>query len=174
MSCLLARAERIQHAMTELSNTPAHDRRPIGPHSRRIALGKLDGRRRESKLMRELTAELTAHVGGKPSAVQRRLIERATVLHLRLVLMDAAAEPGGGMSERNAREYVCWHNAYIRTLRELGMKGAPERGPSLADHLAAKAAATAASVPPTPVRASPHQRTAAPPLTAVAPPGAAR
>jgi hypothetical protein len=47
------------------------------------------------------------------------------------------------MSERNAREYVVWHNAYVRTLRELGMKAAAERAPSLEDY-----AASRASTPP--------------------------
>ena len=54
--------------------------------------------------MRAVVAELTRHVGGRPSAVQRLLIERAAKLHLRLALMDAQTEPGGGMSEKNARE----------------------------------------------------------------------
>jgi hypothetical protein len=29
-----------------------------------------------------------SHCGGNPSAVQRRLIQRAAILHLRLALMD--------------------------------------------------------------------------------------
>jgi hypothetical protein len=38
--------------------------------------------------MRETRAELVAHVGGKPSAVQSALIERACQLTLRIVAMD--------------------------------------------------------------------------------------
>jgi hypothetical protein len=129
--------------------------RSIGPHSRRIALGMIDGRRREARLMQAVRAELVAHVGGRPSAVQRRLIERAAILHLRLVLMDAQTAPGGGISEKNAREYVCWHNAYVRTLRELGLKGTAERPPSLADILAGHTSpnghAPPRSAPPGPV-----------------------
>lgn len=113
--------------------------RRIGSYSRRIALGKIDGRRREAKLMRDIVAELTAHVGGRPSAVQRRLIERAAVLHLRLALMDEETEPGGGMSEKNAREYLCWNNSYVRTLRELGVKAATDRsGPTLSEIITAR------------------------------------
>ena len=108
----------------------------IGPHSRRLGIGKIDGRRREAKVMRDFAAELSAHVG-TPSAVQRQMIARAAVLHLRLLLMDQQTGPGGAISERNAREYVCWHNAYVRTLRQLGLKGAPERQPSLAEIIAA-------------------------------------
>jgi len=109
--------------------------RTIGPHSRRIALGMIDGRRREARLMREVRDELIQHCGGRPSTVQRKLCERAAVLALRLALLDAKA-PDGSLTERDAREYLCWHNAYVRTLRELGMKGAAERPPTLAELLA--------------------------------------
>lgn len=107
----------------------------VGPYSRPPALAKLDGRRRESRLMRDTRAELVQHVGGSPSAVQRRLIDRAATLALRLALMDAKA-PDGGMSERDAREYLCWNNAYVRTLRELGMQAAPAPKRTLAEYLA--------------------------------------
>jgi hypothetical protein len=114
----------------------------IGPYSRPPALARLDQRTREAKLLREATADLTAHVGGKPSAVQRRLIERAAMLALRLALMDAK-EPHGGLSERDAREYLCWNNAYVRTLAALGGPTAtlaPSGPGALASHLAARVA----------------------------------
>lgn len=110
----------------------------VGPHSRPNALATLDGRRREAKLMSQTRAELIAHVGGKPNAIQRRLIERAAVLALRLALMDAKA-PDGGMSEKDAREYLAWSNSYVRTLRELGPAVAEQR-PSLRDYLNSGAA----------------------------------
>ena len=95
-------------------------------------MGKIDGRRREAKLMRDVVDDLTAHVG-TPSPVQRLMIERAA-LHLRLILMDEQIEPGGMMPERQAREDVCWHNAYVRTLARLsGLTGAAERPPSLTE-----------------------------------------
>jgi hypothetical protein len=107
----------------------------IGPYSRPNALAKLDGRRREAKLMAETRAELIEHIGGSPNAVQRRLIERAAVLALRLAIMDARA-PDGGMSEKDSKEYVCWSNAYVRTLRELGPHAAPKRDLSAAEAMA--------------------------------------
>ena len=58
--------------------------KPVGPHSQRIALGAIDGRLREAKLMKEITEELLEHCGGQPSAVQKRLIQRTAMLHLRL------------------------------------------------------------------------------------------
>jgi hypothetical protein len=112
-------------------------------HSRHIALGDIDKRRREARLMGEIIEELTAHCGGNPSAVQRRLIQRAAILHLRLALMDEQTEPDGSMTERHAREYLCWNNAYVRTLRTLGLKGASSVQ-SLASYLADKAGAAAA------------------------------
>jgi hypothetical protein len=109
---------------------------PLSPRCRLATLAKLDGRRKEARLLRDTRAELVEHVGGRPSAVQRRLIERAAMLALRLALMDARA-PDGNLSERDAREYLCWNNAYVRTLRELGIQPAAERPMSPADALAA-------------------------------------
>jgi hypothetical protein len=94
--------------------------------------------------MRQIIGELTEHCGGHPSAVQRRIIQRAAVLHLRLTLLDAQTGPDGEMSEKTAREYLCWNNAYVRTLNALGLKGAA-RAPSLADYLAGKTAAAAST-----------------------------
>lgn len=118
-------------------NTPA-----LGPHSRPTALAKLDGRRREARLMRDAVTALTRHVGGAPSEVQRALIHRAAVLALRLALMDAKTADGI-MPERDTREYLAWNNSYVRTLRQLGLKGAAQKGPDLASYLASKAAAAA-------------------------------
>lgn len=111
----------------------------IGPYSNPDRLAKLDGRRREARQIREAIADLTRHVGGRPSPVQRRLIERAAVLALRLALMDAKS-PDGSLSEKDAREYLCWNNSYVRTLRQLGLKGAAPAAPTLADHIASRAA----------------------------------
>lgn len=105
----------------------------VGPYSKPNALAALDGRRREAKLIAQTRSELVAHVGGKPNAIQRRLIERAAVLALRLALMDARA-PDGNMSEKDTREYLAWSNSYVRTLRELGPASMPTP-PSLRDYL---------------------------------------
>jgi hypothetical protein len=47
---------------------------------------------------------VTQHVGGKPSAVQKLLIDRIARLQLRLMVLDSQVEPGGDMSERNSRQ----------------------------------------------------------------------
>jgi hypothetical protein len=109
-------------------------------HSRHIALGDIDGRLRAARLMRQVIRELTEHCGGRPSAVQRKIIQRAAVLHLRLALLDAETGPDGQMSEKTAREYLCWNNAYVRTLNSLGLKAVAPTA-TLTDYLAAKGAA---------------------------------
>ncbi|MEA2911099.1 MAG: hypothetical protein QOJ15_3180 [Bradyrhizobium sp.] len=108
----------------------------IGPYSRPTVLGKIDGRRREAKLMRETRADLVRHVGGSPSAVQRQLIERAVMLSLQLQLFDAQAlKSGGTMSERNSRQYLAWSASLCRALRQLGVKGAAAHQPTIGDLL---------------------------------------
>lgn len=95
--------------------------RRLGPFSRQSRLYLIDGRRAEAKLLNEIRAELTAHVGGNPSAVQRRLIERAALIHLRLHLMDQQTLSDPVMGERNSRYYLAWSGAYTRLLVQLGI-----------------------------------------------------
>src|SRR5689334_10768935 len=98
----------------------------VGPHSRPTALAKLDQRTREAALMRRVRKELTAHVGGSPSAVQRQLIERAAMLTLHVAMFDRRAIEDGGLSDRDRREYLAYSNALERALRHLGIKAAAE------------------------------------------------
>ena len=115
----------------------------VGPYSRPQGLAALDGRSREGRLVRAVRRELTAHLGGKPSAAERMLIERAAFLSLRLAQLDAKMA-GDGFTEHDQRFYIAWSNALSRLLRSLGMKGAKASAParSLADHLAERRAAS--------------------------------
>ncbi len=88
--------------------------------------------------MRQLRAELVAHIGGRPSATQAALIDQITQLRLRIATMDRAFAETAAMTEHDSRTYLAWANAYARLLRHLGLKGVSERPPSLADHLAAR------------------------------------
>lgn len=112
------------------------DRRAIGPYSGAASLARLDGRRKEARLMRAVRDELLRHIGRAPSVVERRLIDRAAVLALRLAIMDARA-PNGRLSEKDAREYLAWSNSYVRTLRELGVKSPREPEKTVDELLAA-------------------------------------
>ena len=113
----------------------------IGPYSRPHNLSNMDGRSREARLLRRVRSELTAHVGGKPSATQRMLIERAATLALHVETLDRKVLEGGVMSEHDSRTYLAWSNSLTRTLRELGL-GKPQDAPGnrLQQHLASKAA----------------------------------
>ena len=113
---------------------------PIGPYSRPDSLAKISGRTREGRIVRGVRADLIAHVGGRPSATQRVLIERAAMLTLRIACMDAK-QTNGVLSEKDGREYLAWTNTLTRLMRQLGMKGAAERPRSLAEHIAGQAAA---------------------------------
>jgi hypothetical protein len=106
----------------------------IGPYCGPSTLAKLDGRTREAALMRQVRAELTAHCGGHPNAVQRQLIERAVVLSLRVAQLDAKILAGEALTLHDSNFALAWNNALRRTLVALGA-GA---GPALAaDPLAA-------------------------------------
>jgi hypothetical protein len=158
----------------ELHPNPASGRHPVAPNSRPAALAKLDQRTREARMMRDTRAELTAHVGGHPSATQRALIEQAVQLQLRLAVMDRSfAEAGGTMTAHDSRTYLAWSNSYSRLLRQLGQKAAAERGPSLADYLATKATVPPASAPPAASTTYPHHAATSEALPPVAPASAA-
>jgi hypothetical protein len=118
--------------------------RQLGPHSRPTAIAKLDGRTKEAALLRSIRTELSGHVGGAPSPVQRTLIERAARLSLYIELMDKEALAAGTMSERNSRQYLAWNNSLRLCLRELGIRAAPPPAPTLDDIIARHAAEDAA------------------------------
>ena len=113
----------------------------VGPHSQARIIRSVDGRSVEGRMLRAIRNKLVSHVGGKPTAVQSILIDRAAILSLRIALMDAHEKPGGPISEKNAREYLCWSNALVRLLRELGLESAPARVPTIAEVFAQRSAA---------------------------------
>jgi hypothetical protein len=110
----------------------------VAPYSRTKTFAQIDQRTREGKLMRETRAELVAHVGGKPSATQGALIEQLVQLRLRIAVMDRKFAESGEQTEHDSRTYLAWANSYSRLLRQLGLRGVPQRGPSLTDYLAKK------------------------------------
>ncbi len=123
----------------------AQDHRKIGPHSRWLRRGSIDGRSREGRFLAACRAELTAHVGGAPSKAEQVLIDRIAWLRLHLALIDERAAGGNAMSAHDQRAYLAFSNAVVRGTRQLGLRGKDEAGPSLAEYLAAKAEAGAAA-----------------------------
>ena len=127
--------------------------RPLGPYSRSGSLASIDGRTKEAGLLRAVRDDLTAHVGGAPSATQKALIERAAWLSLHVAQLDAKMADNGSMTEHDSRTYLAWSGALSRTLRDLGMKGASTPAPqSLADLLA-----TIPANRPAPAASAPHK-----------------
>jgi hypothetical protein len=87
--------------------------------------------------MRQVRQDLTQHVAGKPSAVQRAMIERAVWLSLRLAQLDRKIADGKNFTQIDSNCYLAWNNSLVRTLARLGVepKSATSR-PSLQSILA--------------------------------------
>jgi hypothetical protein len=102
--------------------------------------------------MRQVRADLFRHVGGRPSATQTMMIERAVTLTAYLARLDAEALSPVSLSDHRRREYLAADGALRRTLREIGLEGTPavERGLTLADYIstAPRRARTAPADPP--------------------------
>lgn len=75
-------------------------------------------------MLKSVRADLTAHVGGHPSATQRALIEQAGQLRLRLAAMDQKFAQAGELSHHDSRTYLAWSNSYGRLISRLGSKPA--------------------------------------------------
>ena len=82
--------------------------------------------------MAGVRADLTEHVGGRPSATQRMLIERAAWLTIHVAQLDAKGV-GPGLTEHDHRQYLAWSNTLTRTLRTLGLEGASPPADTLDD-----------------------------------------
>jgi hypothetical protein len=128
----------------------AKNRGQIGPYSRRLRRGaiggliEIDGRSAEGRFIRHLEAELTAHVGGDPTIVQRLLIERLIKIRCQLDRLDEKLATGG-WTDHDSRTYGGLLNAYRLTARELGLKPAAAKVPSLEEVLRQGRAAEAAA-----------------------------
>jgi hypothetical protein len=125
--------------MMEVSRLPDPHTPPIGGTSSPRRLAKLDGRTREAKRLQAIKRELTEHVGGSPSAPQKFLIQRTAIDLLRLELLDHEMATGT-CSDYDAKIAHALRGTVRLALKELGMKQQKPPGPSLAEHLARKAA----------------------------------
>lgn len=115
--------------------------RRIGPYSRRGVLDKLDRRSAEARFIREVRAELALHVGGKPSATQRAMIDRAAWLRLHIRLMDNRTAEGRELTELDSRTYLAWVNSLRLMMEALGpaVPMPDDKPTSLKAHLARQA-----------------------------------
>jgi hypothetical protein len=119
----------------------AESHRRVGPYSRVFRRGvigvSIDGRSQIGRLARDMEAQLIAHCGGSPSVTQRLLIDRAVKIRLRLDEFDAKLASGGEWTALDGRTYGGLLNAFRLAMRELGLKGAEQRAPTLAEAMAA-------------------------------------
>lgn len=99
------------------------------------AIARLDLRTREALILRNTIKELTAHVGGNPSAATARLIEQAAWHTLHLAKMDDEMVSGAPMSDHGLRRYIAMSNSLTRILKAIGLKGAAQRQPTLRETL---------------------------------------
>lgn len=113
----------------------------VGPYSRAKSLRSIDGRSAEARVLARVREELLAHLGSRPSATQRMLVERAAWLTLYVTQLDRKAAQTGSMTEHDSRTYLAWSNSLTRTLGALGLESAPARVPTIAEIFAAPAAA---------------------------------
>ena len=119
-----------QHVSETPGSKPARASRRRGP-SRPVRVH--DKRTSEARNYAEAVERLTAHLGGKVSATQAFLIERAAMLSIHMVRMDRRAFADGAMSEADQRCYLAWSNSLTRTMAQLGLQGAKAQPKTLAD-----------------------------------------
>src|SRR5215217_3761450 len=108
--------------------------RKFGPYTRRIVLGKIDGRSREAKLVHHTRNSLIDHCGGDPNAVQIAMIDQICQLTLRIQAMDRKFAESGEQTDHDTRTYLAWSNSLVRLLCELGVKAQqPKKTPTISD-----------------------------------------
>jgi hypothetical protein len=73
--------------------------RKFGPYTRKLVLGKIDGRSREAKLVRYTRNALIDHCGGDPNAVQTAMIDQVCQLTLRIQAMDRKFAESGEQTD---------------------------------------------------------------------------
>jgi len=115
----------------------------IGPYSNPDAIAKLDRRTKEARLLRKVRDDLHDHLGGNLTVTQKAMVERAAMLTLHISLMDAKALEGGGLTERDSRQYLAWNNALMKVMKAMGTEKpkAKPSAPSLRDFIGGGVAA---------------------------------
>jgi|GEM_PF-2552763 len=101
------------------------------PEDMRVTV-RLDRRTRLGRDVQQFRCELLRHIGDRPSAPQRALVELAVQLRARLVSMDQAFAERGNQSGHDTKAYLAWSNSLARALSRIGLKAPPETAPTLA------------------------------------------
>ncbi len=112
----------------------------IGAYSGGSALIRVDRRTREGRFLQAVHRELTAMVGGAPTAAEQILIKLATLKVLRVSLMADAIISSEAIDERRDRQFLAWANSLRRDLDVLGLTRRVKSSPRLAELLGHRAA----------------------------------
>jgi hypothetical protein len=97
-------------------------------------LAKIDRRRSEYRVLREVREALIRHVGGKPSPTQAVIIERVAWLSLRCSQIDKKVM-AGTLTDYDAKSALAWSLAIQRSCKLLGLQSTDAAPPTLADVL---------------------------------------
>jgi hypothetical protein len=103
----------------------------------------LDGRTWQARLLTATRRDLTVHVGGNPSTVQRALIDRCAWITLHLAVLDRKAAKGVTLTVPEQTAYTSWSTTLARCLDRLGTQPAAPKAKTLEEHLAERASAAA-------------------------------
>lgn len=113
----------------------------LGPYSKEIVLGKVDGRTKQGRLMRQVRKALIAQLGGeeKLTPEQRLLVERGARLQLRCAMLDERMD-SGKFTRYDSDVYIAASNGLRLLLRDLGLETPinASSAPSLAEYIASK------------------------------------
>jgi hypothetical protein len=90
-------------------------------------------KRSRQRFERDRTAQLARHLGREPTYPERILISRIVAVEWDLRRLDHRLDVGEELSGHAMRARLAAENRLRLDLRELGLKGAAERGPSLAE-----------------------------------------
>lgn len=118
---------------------PRFAKRRLSMWSRR-PLTAIDGRTLEARREKEVVAELVAHVGGHPSAVQKILIARAARLTVVIELLERQVVEHGEVADLAGRQILAWVGTLSRILKLLGVERPQQMPQRLADVLRTRAA----------------------------------
>jgi hypothetical protein len=97
-------------------------------------LAKIDRRRIEYRILREVREALVKHCGGNPSPTQAVIIERVAWLSLRCSQIDRKVIEGT-LTDYDAKSALAWSPAIQRSCKLLGLQSTDAEPPSLADVL---------------------------------------
>ena len=126
-----------QVCRTETGATHATNGAKVGPYSNVGRLLNVDGRTRLGKLMRDVRAALSEHVGGEPNAAQQLIIHQATIKTTRLILLEKRILSELGLEEGDTHQWLAWSNSLRRDLEALGIASKVRNEPRLAEYIEA-------------------------------------